>query len=276
MDKDFKPYLTEEDYRETLKGVNKIFTEFFGQFTFGQVNNIIQSFSIIQSDKSIFKKSSFGWIYFIEDKDRKLIKIGMTNDVISRFSQFKTNYKFCGLQGKLKIVALCAISKYNSNNLRNVEKFFHNMFAKYHDYMEWYKVDSDILLDILNKYVNKNKYTSKNISETNIFLMNDYNEKLFQCDFSKEVVRKRLDPFYKEKVISIMERHSLEYGHDKLYDVFVNELNEIYIEDNGENYLQKIGKNAENVVKRIENKYLNLDDIFFKQIEKEKNILSKT
>ena len=259
--------------KEVTEGANKIFTELFGALSFSQVDDIIQSFSIKQSNKSIFRKSSFGWIYFIEDEERGLIKIGMTDDVIKRFSQLKTNYRFCGLQGKLRTVAMCAVNGNQRYNLRNAEKFFHNMFSKYHNYMEWYEIDSKTLLDILNQYIDKKEYASKNIDGINVFLMNNFGEKLFQCNFTEEVVRKRLDPFYKKKIISIAETHSLEYGHNRLYDVLMNELNEIYLEDYGEKYLERLGDSLENVVNRIKNKYLNLNKVFFEQVKKEKNVL---
>lgn len=280
MDKEFEHYMTKNAifdrdlyYKEVINGANRIFTELFGKFSYGQIKDIIQSFSIKQSNKNIFRKSSFGWIYFIEDEERGLIKIGMTDDVIKRFSQLKTNYKFCGLQGKLKTIAMCAVTGNQRYNRRNVEKFFHNMFFKYYNYMEWYKIDSKTLLSILNQYIDKKKYVGKNIDGINIFLMNDYDEKLFQCNFTEEIVRKRLDPFYKEKIISIAETYSLEYSYNKLYDVFMNELNEIYLEDYWKKYFEKVVNNLENVVNRIENKYLNLNKVFFEQVEKEKDVL---
>lgn len=282
MEKDLECYMTEDGifkrdlyYKEVTEGVNKIFTKLFGRLSYSQVSDIIQSFSILQSDKSIFKKSSFGWVYFIQDEDRGLVKIGMTDDIMKRFSQLKTNYKFCGLQGKLKTVALCAITNNQRYSMRSVEKFFHNMFSKYHSYMEWYKIEQETLLDILNKYIDKKNYASRNIEGINIFLMNNSNEKLFQCNFTEEVVRKRLDPFYKKKIISIAETHSLELEHNRLYDVLMNELNEIYLEDLGKNYLENLGTNLENVVERIKNKYLDLSSVFFERVEKERNALTR-
>ena len=209
-------------YKEVTEGANKIFTELFGELSSSQVDDIIQSFSIKQSNKSIFRKSSFGWIYFIKDEDRDLVKIGMTDDIIKRFSQLKTNYKFCGLQGKLKTIALCAVN--GRYNLRNVEKFFHNMFSKYHNYMEWYTIDEEVLSCMLNEYIEKKHYTKNTVDGINIFLMNDSYDKLFQCNFTEEVVRKRLDPFYTERIISVVETHSLTFNHNKLYDVFLQQI----------------------------------------------------
>lgn len=274
MEKEFEGYVTKDGhfnkelyYEDIVKGANKIFTELFGKYSRSQVENIIQSHSIKHLLKSIFSKSSFSWIYFIEDKLRGLIKIGMTDDVPNRFSQFKTNYKFCGLQNDLKLIGLCA----TFHNPKPVEKYFHNMFCNYHNYMEWFKIDSSTLIELLQKYIFEKKYESRNINEVLVFLINDFNPERFKADFTNEMPMKRLDPFYENRVISLMEKNSLVEKDNKLYDIFMDELNEIPTE-----CLNVTSKQLfEQIVDRIENKYLNLNKIFFEQVEKEKDVLFK-
>lgn len=270
MDKEFAYYITENGkfnkdlyYKEIVEGANKIFNELFGKYSCSQVNNIIQSYTIKQSNRSIFSKFSFGWVYFIEDKSRRLIKIGMTNNIPSRLSQLKTSYKFCGLKNDLKVVALCA----TSYRLRTVEKYFHDMFEKYHSYMEWFEINGSVLIDILQKYVLEKKYENKNVDGTFIFLMNDKSSDMFNAKFTNEMPRKRLDPFYKDQIVSVAESHSLNDGHNRLYDILIDELKEMK--------MKGLKIDLEQVIDRIEKKYLDLDKVFFEQVEKEKDILLK-
>lgn len=270
MDKEFAYYITEDGkfnrdlyYKEIIEGANKIFTGLFGKYLCSQVNNIIQSYTIKQSNRSVFSKSSFGWIYFVEDKSRGLIKIGMTDDIPRRLSQLKTNYKFCGLKNDLKIIALCA----TSYQLLMVEKYFHDMFKKYHSYMEWFEIDSSVLIEVLQNYISEKKYESKNINRTLVLLMNDKISNIFNADFTNEMPRKRLDPFYKDQIISVAESHSLNDGHNRLYDVLMDELNEMH--------MKGLKIDFEHVIDRIEKKYLDLNRVFFEQVEKEKDVLLK-
>lgn len=270
MNKEFGYYITEEGkfnrdlyYKEVIEGANRIFTGLFGKYLCSQVDNIIQSYTIKQSNKSIFRKSSLGWIYFIEDKSRGLIKIGMTDDIPSRFSQLKANYKFCGLENNLEVIALCA----TTYQLIMVEKYFHDMFQKYHSYMEWFKIDSITLIDKLKYYIGEKKYESKDVNGTLVFLMNDPSSSIFRADFTNEIPRKRVDPFYKDQIISVVESHSLNEGYNRLYDVLMNELNEMHMEGLEIDFKQVVG--------RIESKYLDLNKVFFEQVEKEMDILSK-
>jgi len=270
MDKEFNHYITDEGkfdrdlyYKEIIEGANKIFTELFGKYLCSQVENIIQSYTIKNSSRSIFRKSSFGWIYFIEDKSRCLIKIGMTDNIPSRFSQLRTNYKFCGLKNDLEVVALCA----TSYKLRMVERYFHDMFKKYHNYMEWFAIDRTTLLGILQNYISNKKYNSKDVNGTLVFLMNDTSSSMFKSDFTNEMPRKRLDPFYKDSIISVAENHSLNEGHNRLHDILMDELTEMHMEG--------LEIDFEKVISRIEDKYLDLNKVFFEQVEKEKDILLK-
>ena len=102
--------------------------------------------------------------------------------------------------------------------------------------------------------------------------MNDNNSNMFIANFSNEMPRKRLDPFYKDQIISIAESHSLNDGYNKLYDVLMDELKEITVECLNIPTEQLV----EQIIDKIENKYLNLNKIFFEQVEKEKYVLLKT
>ena len=70
MNKDFECYITKDGkfkkelyYKNIIQGANKIFTELFGGYTYSQVENIIHSYTIKHSNRSIFNKSSFGYTY---------------------------------------------------------------------------------------------------------------------------------------------------------------------------------------------------------------------
>lgn len=79
--------------------------------------------------------------------------------------------------------------------------------------------------------------------------------------------RKRLDSFYKDQIISVAESHSLNDGYNRLYDVLMDELNEMH--------MKGLEIDFEHVIDRIEKKYLDLNRVFFEQVEKEKDVLLK-
>lgn len=78
---------------------------------------------------------------------------------------------------------------------------------------------------------------------------------------------KGLIHFYKDQIISVAESHSLNDGHNRLYDVLMDELNEMH--------MKGLKIDFEHVIDRIEKKYLDLNRVFFEQVEKEKDVLLK-
>lgn len=85
--------------------------------------------------------------------------------------------------------------------------------------------------------------------------MNDKSSNIFKADFTNEMPRKRLDPFYKDQIISVVENYLLNKGHNRLYDILIDELNEMHMEG--------LEINFEHVIDRIEKKYLDLNRVFF-------------
>lgn len=250
-------------YKDVIAGANRAFTELFGDLTYSQMDKMILSFELDTSHNNIFKKSPFGWVYFVEDKSRKLIKVGMTQNIPKRISQLKTNYKFCGIESDFKIIALCA----SIYNLRDIERFFHGKFSMYHNYMEWYQICGEELLKVLSRYIHKNDLYNCYIDNILIFhmLAKQRDDNLFMSNFTDEMPRKRLDPFYKNRLISIAESCKMDNWYNKIYDMFQYEVEHICLEGNE--------LNAKSIADRIKEKYLCFNLMFYKKVIEGKNIL---
>lgn len=270
MDKSFNDYFDYDGkfnkdmyYMDVIAGANKAFTELFGNLTYSQMDKMILSYELDTLQDNIFKKSPFGWIYFIEDKVRKLIKVGMTQNIPKRISQLKTNYKFCGIESDFKIIALCA----STCNLRDIESFFHEKFSMYHSYMEWYQINGEELLKMLSGYIRKNNLYNCYVDNVLIFhmLAKQWDNNLYVSNFTSEMPRKRLDPFYKNRLISIAESCKMDNWYNKIYDMFQYEIEQMYLDGNE--------LNSKSIVNSIKKKYSSFNLMFYKKVIEDKNIL---
>jgi len=89
-------------------------------------------------------------VYFLQDKARDLIKIGMTSNLNQRLKSIKREYANCGLNHELELLACFMCRK---KYVKQMEKFYHKLFSKNRFYGEWFKIKRfDFFMKLFNLY----------------------------------------------------------------------------------------------------------------------------
>lgn len=237
-----------QTYSYLIQNVRTSMGNIYNSFTNREIKNILISKEIMED---IYKISC---VYFIEDTERKLVKIGYSNNLKKRLNDFISHYDFCGLQSNLKVIAVClTYKKYESS----LEKQFHEYFAKYHNYREWFEIDHDVLISELNNFIltkNAYKYYSNDTLCFNFDNIPDSHND--NCLYN-----------YKAKLRDIQNRYvwknknSYKSEEDILYDIYINTLAfivRIDIPVNDEK-IKEIIRN-EYIYKNVMYDFLNYDD----------------
>lgn len=103
------------------------------------------------------RKNSF--VYFIYNKETKLIKIGCTENPIKRLKQLNSMFlNHFGVKDALELLSLCYVP---DGSMRKAEKDFHEEFSEYRVHGEWFSIPNKELKNyfdtIFRCYINKNK-----------------------------------------------------------------------------------------------------------------------
>ena len=122
-----------EDFRKSKQRMN----EMFGEETMKWARDIG-----LESRRNLINGSYFGefqrgiWTY-VEDKDRKEYKIGISHNPKARISTIRTSRPTCFLF----LLHKC-----------NIESMLHNIYADKRLYNEWFRLDEEDLVDLVCNY----------------------------------------------------------------------------------------------------------------------------
>lgn len=82
-------------------------------------------------------------VYFIQNLDNGLIKIGKTKNIKRRYAEICNQAKFIGISDiKLDILGVIECT-----NISEVESTLHEKFKKYRVQSEWFKIEKDLLFN---------------------------------------------------------------------------------------------------------------------------------
>ena len=104
-------------------------------------------------------------VYFILDRERKLVKIGKTKNLTDRFSQITNAYRFCGLDYKNKLDLISIFWCLSDRQAAHFESLFHEKFIEYHVDLEWYRYDEKALYEMIKSVISTN---------TILYMMDDF------------------------------------------------------------------------------------------------------
>ncbi len=120
--------------------------------------------------------NDYNILYLIQNINNGIIKIGVTNNIEKRIKLFQN---ICGMKLKL-------LKTYIIQNSFRVEKILHFKYKNKRTYGEWFKLNSDDLLDIDNIIKNiDNDFNNYNDIKIDSILVNLINKKLLnksQCN----------------------------------------------------------------------------------------------
>jgi len=180
----------------------------------------------IEEFKYLYKLNKYydgfdGCIYFIRDNTRNLIKIGYTQDLNKRVNDFNKHYEFCGLESDFSIIACFLTLK---DHIKESEKFFHDLFQKFHYRYEWFDINNSELLIMLYRTIFESHGVMNNVNETLYFTfdilkkfkefdpMSKYNPRSFNVN--ENLISNRIDVYYKNRTKYLRNEHLL-------YDVYI-------------------------------------------------------
>lgn len=111
-------------------------------------NNFNEKYlSGLYATSKAYEEKMSSCIYFIRNDYNNKIKIGSTNDIINRFSDFKRYFNFVGLEPKITLIALVlTFDRYK----KSLENSFHEYYRNFRYKNEWYTINAD---DVINDFI---------------------------------------------------------------------------------------------------------------------------